>query len=266
MMAPATCLTAVLLLAGSAFPFSLSQPVLPTAIRAYGSHSTRRLNYFSSRSFRPAGVAKAGVSKDGGGISGMKFESQEAGVPLDADEKRVRIVIVPHNKFSQGGAGTWYQSVQDSFPAGTVELMKGLPNPYETMTKRWERTWIDAMRSFTPDENTILVGHGSGAEAALRFVEDHPVLGLCLVATPGDEYYAGERHGRLYRWGSVKRNSKFIDLFHSLDDPMGKIEEARNVASKADGQLVILQDRGVFMTDIFPEMAVYIENKLNSKY
>eukprot|EP00954_Amorphochlora_amoebiformis_P028520 1391804-Amorphochlora_amoeboformis.AAC.3 len=101
MMAPATCLTAVLLLAGSAFPFSLSQPVLPTAIRAYGSHSTRRLNYFSSRSFRPAGVAKAGVSKDGGGISGMKFESQEAGVPLDADEKRVRIVIVPHNKFSQ---------------------------------------------------------------------------------------------------------------------------------------------------------------------
>jgi len=98
-----------------------------------------------------------------------------------------------------------------------VEVMEDFPNPYHTMTKRWENTWIEAMRSFKPDENTVLIGHGSGAEAALRFIEEHKVKGCILVATPGDEYYAGERHGRLYRWESIKMNSEFVVQFHRCE-------------------------------------------------
>eukprot|EP00466_Bigelowiella_natans_P016691 jgi/Bigna1/89114/estExt_fgenesh1_pg.C_440021 len=171
---------------------------------------------------------------------------------------RKRIIIVPSNK---DDSSLWYRNL-GSHLRTEVQLMEDFPNPYHTMTKRWERIWIDAMREFQPDENTVLIGHMSGAEAVLRFIEDHRVAGVILVATPGDEYYAGERHGRLYRWESIRGNTDFIVQFHSVDDPLGKIEEARNVAANANAELIVLKDRGTFLQGTFPELMDFLKSKL----
>eukprot|EP00467_Chlorarachnion_reptans_P009896 CAMPEP_0114514886 /NCGR_PEP_ID=MMETSP0109-20121206/16409_1 /TAXON_ID=29199 /ORGANISM="Chlorarachnion reptans, Strain CCCM449" /LENGTH=235 /DNA_ID=CAMNT_0001694989 /DNA_START=151 /DNA_END=858 /DNA_ORIENTATION=+ len=185
------------------------------------------------------------------------FDEFVIGGPPKEKAVRRRILVIPDNKSGK----VWYGNLATSVRTD-VELAMDFPNPYDSMTKRWERIWIDSIRSYEPDSNTVLVGHGSGAEAVLRFLEDHKVLGAILVATPGDEYYAGERHGRLYRWESIKSNSGFIVQFHSENDPMGKLEEAKNVAENSGSELFLLRDRGSFLQAQFPELVEIVKAKL----
>eukprot|EP00960_Hanusia_phi_P047910 758651-Hanusia_phi.AAC.6 len=46
-----------------------------------------------------------------------------------------------------------------------------------------EKIWLPFMKNeLGADENSIIVGHSSGAEAAMRFIEEHKVRGVVLVA------------------------------------------------------------------------------------
>lgn len=46
-----------------------------------------------------------------------------------------------------------------------------------------ESIWIPFMREqMECDENTVIIGHSSGAEAAMRFAEKYKVKGIILVS------------------------------------------------------------------------------------
>jgi pimeloyl-ACP methyl ester carboxylesterase len=84
------------------------------------------------------------------------------------------------------------------------------------------------------DEETIIIGHSSGAVAAMRYAETHKLLGSVLVgACYTDLGYESEKVSGYYdapwQWDVIKKNQQWIIQFASSDDPFIPIEEARYI-------------------------------------
>ena len=101
--------------------------------------------------------------------------------------------------------------------------------------------WIPFVRDeLGADERTVVVGHSTGALLAMRLLEVHKVYGAILVAAAhtdlGD---AGERASGYFDtewdWEAQKSNAAFIHQFHSTDDHLIPVAEARFVAEQLAG-------------------------------
>lgn len=132
-----------------------------------------------------------------------------------------------------------------------------------------ERFWIPFLEEYLEtDENTILVGHSSGAVCAMRYAENHKILGSVLISPCytdlGDslEKQSGYYEG-LWLWNQIKENQKWIVQFGSKDDPLIPVEEFRHINEKLDSEYTEFKDKGHFMDKKFPELLDVIKNKLN---
>lgn len=91
--------------------------------------------------------------------------------------------------------------------------------------------WLPFIKQLGADGNTILIGHSSGAVAAMRFAENNKILGSVIVGgcytDLGDE---NERKSGYFdhpwNWSSIKKNQNWIVQFASADDPYIPIREA----------------------------------------
>ena len=54
-----------------------------------------------------------------------------------------------------------------------------MPDPYTAKEKIWIPYIKDTLKA---DENTLLIGHSSGAEAAMRYLESYKLAGALLVS------------------------------------------------------------------------------------
>uniref|UniRef100_A0A7S2ZPF9 Uncharacterized protein n=1 Tax=Rhodosorus marinus TaxID=101924 RepID=A0A7S2ZPF9_9RHOD len=175
-----------------------------------------------------------------------------------------RVVIVPNNQYTISSAKAWYSWLKDEVSLD-VEVAESFPNPYDANTKRWERVWLNYMRDeLKIDSSTIAIGHGSGADALLRFLENYPAYGSILIA-PGDEYHAGERHGRPHHWVDIRRNClHFIEHIYSIDDGFVTEGESRFVASQLKAKALELRGRGRLSDSQFPEVKTILTAHLQS--
>ena len=74
------------------------------------------------------------------------------------------------------------------------------------------------------DEHTIIVGHSSGAIAAMRYAETHRILGSALIgAYYTDLGYENERLSGYFDtpwdWEAIESNQKWIIQFAGANDP-----------------------------------------------
>lgn len=104
-------------------------------------------------------------------------------------------------------------------------------------------------------DNIVLVGHSSGAQAALRYAELYPVHACILVSATysdlGDAherasgYYPqrvgddGAEETNPYDFSKMKMNCKSWHQFHSDDDPFIPVHEAQAI------------QKGLGLTDTF---------------
>ena len=103
------------------------------------------------------------------------------------------------------------------------------------------RRWVPFLRGLGVDEETVVVGHSSGAAAAMRLCERERVKALVLVCAYhtdlGDASEAAAGYfGRPWAWDRIRENAGRVVLFHDADDPHIPKAEARLVAGelKAD--------------------------------
>jgi predicted alpha/beta hydrolase family esterase len=109
--------------------------------------------------------------------------------------------------------------------------------------------WIPFIRSkaeqasASDPSNVILVGHSSGAQAALRYSELYPVKAAVLVSATftdlGDAYERAsgyypqqDKDGNItnaYDFDSMKANCPTWHQFHSDDDPFIPLREAEQI-------------------------------------
>jgi predicted alpha/beta hydrolase family esterase len=99
------------------------------------------------------------------------------------------------------------------------------------------------------DKNTFIVGHSSGAIAAMRYAETHHILGSALVGTYHTDL--GIENEKLsgyfdtpWNWQAIKNNQQWIIQFAGLNDPWIPIQEARFVRDQLQTTYYESPDQG----------------------
>lgn len=171
-----------------------------------------------------------------------------------------KAILIPGN----GGAkptDLWYPYIKKELEGNFEVIVKEFP---DSVLAR-EKYWLPFLEELGADENTILIGHSSGAIAAMRYAEKHPILGSVLIGT----YYTdlgleNERisgyFDRPWDWNAIQNNQKWIAIFASIDDPWIPIEEPRFLKEKLKVDYFESVDRGHFMGDTIPEVVQYIKH------
>lgn len=111
--------------------------------------------------------------------------------------------------------------------------------------------WLPFIKNLGADETTILIGHSSGALAALRYAETNTILGSVLVGVyHTDLGYDSEKQSGYFdtawNWEATKKKQKWVIQFASTDDPFIPIEEARYIHENLDSDYHEFTDQGHF--------------------
>lgn len=136
-----------------------------------------------------------------------------------------------------------------------------------------ESYWVPFLKdNLKADEQSVIVGHSSGAIAAMRLAEKNRLLGSVLVGTYHTDLgipaeIESGYFTRPWDWDAIKANQQWIIQFSGLNDPWIPIEEARFVHDKLKTEYHESVDGGHFGGDYykpeFPELLEALKRKLN---
>lgn len=182
-----------------------------------------------------------------------------------------RVILIQGNGQSSG---------QDNwFPWLVSELKKlvviceapDFPNPKEAKASEWLPFLKNELKA---DKNTVLIGHSSGAVAALRYAEKNHIYGSILVgAYHTDLGYDDEKASGYFdepwSWDAIKNNQEWVIIFASTDDPYIGIDEPRLMKAELDADYYEFTDQGHFgegnSKTEFPELLEALKKKLGLK-
>ena len=151
----------------------------------------------------------------------------------------MKIVLIPGmgcSPVSQSNWYSWFANEMNKRPSVKCVLCD-FPDPNKCRESIWAPFIKDEIGL---DEDTIVVGHSSGAACAIRLLEspDVPKLrGVILVAAAytdlGEESERrSEYFSRPWNWEEMKLGAEKIVCFHGVDDHLIPVEEARHIAGK----------------------------------
>ncbi|XP_006860701.1 PREDICTED: putative hydrolase RBBP9 [Chrysochloris asiatica] len=177
-----------------------------------------------------------------------------------------KAVIVPGNGGGDVNTHGWYGWVKkrlEQIP-GFQCLAKNMPDPITAQ----ESIWLPFMETeLQCDEKTIIIGHSSGAIAAMRYAETHRVFAIILVSAYtsdlGDENERASGYfNHPWQWEKIKANCPNIVQFGSTDDPFLPWKEQQEVADKLEAKLYKYSDCGHFQNTEFHELISVVKSLL----
>ena len=178
-----------------------------------------------------------------------------------------KVVLIPGNGCQNIETSNWYgfmrTQLQETGLFSDV-MMKNMPDPFEAKRNIWIPFIKDELIAPCDTSNTIVVGHSSGAVAAMRLLEDTKLLGCVLVSachTDLDEpnekisgYYPGFRDGKEddnpWLFDKMRENCEWILQYHSTDDPFIPRHEADFVAEAIGSEYTCFEDKSHFFGDL----------------
>ena len=178
----------------------------------------------------------------------------------------VKAILIHGNGGSTAG-DHWLPYLERELTAIGLEVIN---RTFPDNVKARARIWLPFLEELGAGEDTILIGHSSGAEAAMRYAETHRLLGSILVGVcHTDLGDAGEAASGYYRdrwqWDLIRRNQQWIGIYHSSDDPLIPVGEARFVAAQLRCSYFEFTDRGHFLDSReFPEIVQFVRRQLRS--
>lgn len=181
----------------------------------------------------------------------------------------IKVIFIPGN----GGGGpndNWFPYLKAELEKLNIKVIASeFPDNYLAR----ESYWIPFLKNeLKADEQTVLVGHSSGAIAAMRFAEKDRLLGSVIVGAyhtdlgMTTEVESGY-FNRPWDWSAIARNQKWIIQFASPSDPWIPIEEARYVHEKLNTEYHEIEGEGHFgggdyVKRTFPELLTTLKTKL----
>ena len=174
--------------------------------------------------------------------------------------------ILIHGNGGSTAADIWLPWVERSLAA----LGIGVTNvTFPDNVKARAQYWLPFIAELGADEQTILIGHSSGAVAAMRYAETHRLLGSVLVGVChtdlGDAFEAASGYYREpWQWQKIRDHQQWIAIYSSSDDPHIPIAEPRFVAAQLRCSYFEFTDRGHFVdARELPEVVQFVKRKLS---
>ncbi len=178
-------------------------------------------------------------------------------------------VIVLHGNGNSTPNDNWIPSIKQEVEKLGIEcITPQMPDTPLCRRKYWMPYLKDVLFA---DANSVLIGHSTGALAAMRYVEENKILGSVLIGTMHtdlgikSEQLSGYFDGP-WNWQAQRNNQQWIIEFASQDDPWIPIDEARFVHEKLNCEYHEFTDQGHFGGDYykkeFPELVAVLKRKL----
>lgn len=186
----------------------------------------------------------------------------------------MKVIILPGNNNTHI-TDYWYQDVKQKLEqAGLEVIAENMPDPVVAR----KTIWIPYIKKhIKKDEETILIGHSSGATAILSFLETHTCKAAILVGT----YYTDlndslEKESgyfdKPWNWEAIKNNAEKIIIFAAENDPYIPIEEPRHIQKMLDAEYHEYSEGGHFSSDkdgnekkTFPEIVEAVKKILEQE-
>ncbi|KAI8831153.1 retinoblastoma-binding protein 9, partial [Chytriomyces cf. hyalinus JEL632] len=151
---------------------------------------------------------------------------------------KTRVLIVPGNGCGGDISGFNFYGWSEAALKDTGLFDVVMPGPYGMPDPNGAKRsiWIPHIQNkMGCNSEAVIVGHSSGAVAALRYAEEFPVKGIVIVAAYdnalGDEGEAASGYfDGGWDWEGIQRNCGFIVQFGGAVDSLVPIEEQRRVA------------------------------------
>jgi predicted alpha/beta hydrolase family esterase len=179
----------------------------------------------------------------------------------------IKVVFIPGN----GGGSpqdNWFPALKNHLEAANITVIaEEFPDNDLARASQWLPFLLHELHV---DKQTILVGHSSGAIAAMRLAEKQPILGSVLVGAYHTHLNMPKEMQSGYfdnpwDWSAIRKHQTWIALFASQDDPWIPIEQPRHIHQMLNCEYHEFLNEGHFGGDYdkpsFPELAhVLIQN------
>jgi len=128
--------------------------------------------------------------------------------------------------------------------------------------------WVKVIKEFTPNDDTILVGHSLGGVAILRYLEetDKTIPKCILIATPikilTDLNYDLKPMNNFFEtefnWDKIKQNCKEFIIMNQTKDEWVPLQHGKDLAGYVGAKLKVVEGSNHFDTINFNLLEKYI--------
>ncbi len=148
-----------------------------------------------------------------------------------------------------------------------------MPDSKNARSSIWLPYMHDTMKI---DRDTVIVGHSSGAVAAMRYAEQYRIkasilIGVCYTDLDDEDEKISGYYDDMWDWQKIRSNQDFVVVMAGSDDPWVPIDEARHVYSSLQAEYHEYPDKGHFFTEHmggktnFPELLQIIKNHIGNE-
>lgn len=155
--------------------------------------------------------------------------------------------------------GNWFSWLEHELLDRNLDVwVPALPGAEQPSLRQW-LTFIHENRPFELDEETVIIGHSSGATLALVLAQTNtrPIGGIAAVSVFDDNSLNWEPNARLFdvalEYGRIRSNVRKLLFIHSDNDPYVPLEKARQIAEQCGETTVVIGEQGHFNTEQGPE-------------
>jgi predicted alpha/beta hydrolase family esterase len=164
---------------------------------------------------------------------------------------RFKNAIILHGTFGSPN-GNWFQWLKSELEAKDIRVwLPTLPNAEWPSLKEWA-TYVRSNCPFDLNEDTLIVGHSSGAILALILAQQNPkpIGAIVAVSVFHDNSLQWEPNNKLFDvefdWPKIHQNTKQLLFIHSDDDPYVPLDQAKYVADNCQAELMVIPGQGHF--------------------
>lgn len=148
--------------------------------------------------------------------------------------------------------GNWFQWLKNELEnKGFTVWLPQLPHAEQPSLNDWY-TFVQKECPFAINEDTLIVGHSSGAILALIIAQNNmeKVGAIVDVSVFHDNSLQWEPNNKLFDvrfdWEAIRHSVSKLLFVHSDDDPYVPLRQAQYVAASCGAELVLIPDQGHF--------------------
>jgi predicted alpha/beta hydrolase family esterase len=182
--------------------------------------------------------------------------------------KQIKVIFI-HGNSNSTPKDHWFPYLKKELEKlGLLVIARQFPDADLARASYWLPFLKNELKA---DADTILVGHSSGALAAMRYAEKNKILGSVLVGAMHTDLGIEKEKvsgyfDKPWDWKAIDHNQQWIVQCASTDDPFIPIAEPRFVQQQLDSEYYEFTDYGHFGGDYdkkeFPELVQLIKKKL----